>query len=268
VLALGAVLLGARLLGLYTIGFVASGSMEPELPKGGIFLAVEARPGLGDIVVFDAPSGERIVHRVVGTTPDGLVTQGDANGHTDQANGMPLVDPSQVHIVPQAGGRPFFFNAPYLDPKALVVAQVVVVGLAIYSVGRKATRADPFAQANPAASLRRVRLRPHHFVLGAAGLLLLTSPLYQDEVVAEGQVGVAGSLVPTVARVEMESGETHLVRLGPLDDAWLKAQGPVSVIHAPALPGTAMLSAWGPTAAILPCVLLLAGLALALRVGT
>ncbi len=66
-------------------------SMLPTL-EGGDLVVIQNVPldqiHVGDIVIYGPPCsalGESVVHRVVGITPQGLITKGDNNQETDQA---------------------------------------------------------------------------------------------------------------------------------------------------------------------------------------
>ncbi|ELZ18298.1 peptidase S26B, signal peptidase [Natrinema thermotolerans DSM 11552] len=85
------------------LGYVATGSMEPEIDAGDGFVAV---PSVvtgpveeGDVVVFqarDLNGGGLTTHRVVDETEEGYVTKGDANPFTDQDGGEPHVTEGQI----------------------------------------------------------------------------------------------------------------------------------------------------------------------------
>lgn len=71
----------ALVIGVKPLVFV-SGSMGPGIPVGALGLSVPAsveETNVGDVVSVVNSQGERITHRVVETTPDGLVLKGDAN---------------------------------------------------------------------------------------------------------------------------------------------------------------------------------------------
>ncbi|MFO7967791.1 MAG: signal peptidase I [Archaeoglobaceae archaeon] len=62
---------------------VTSGSMEPTLQKGDMFLAqaLVIEPEVGDIIMFNRPDIYLpIAHRVIGLTGDTIYTGGDASG--------------------------------------------------------------------------------------------------------------------------------------------------------------------------------------------
>ncbi|AGB15183.1 signal peptidase I [Halovivax ruber XH-70] len=86
------------------LGFVETGSMEPEIPAGDGFVAIPTPvsddPDPGDVVVFDArdiQGGGLTTHRIVDETEAGYVTRGDANPFTDQDGGEPPVTDEQIH---------------------------------------------------------------------------------------------------------------------------------------------------------------------------
>nr|WP_241430167.1 S26 family signal peptidase [Halovivax asiaticus] len=86
------------------LGFVETGSMEPEIPAGDGFVAIPTAvsddPEPGDVVVFDArdiQGGGLTTHRIVDETGAGYVTRGDANPFTDQDGGEPPVTDEQIH---------------------------------------------------------------------------------------------------------------------------------------------------------------------------
>ena len=70
-----------------TIAVASTGSMRPTIADTSILLVKHYQGEslfVGDIVVFKLNSTTSPVHRIVGTTPEGYVTQGDANRETDQ----------------------------------------------------------------------------------------------------------------------------------------------------------------------------------------
>lgn len=84
------------------LGFVETGSMQPEMQPGDGFIAVP--PAIagpiepGDVVVYrpETLEHERVTHRVVGETDQGYITKGDANPFTDQDGGERPVKPPQI----------------------------------------------------------------------------------------------------------------------------------------------------------------------------
>ncbi|WP_394352913.1 signal peptidase I [Natronococcus sp. JC468] len=85
------------------LSYVETGSMEPTIETGDGFVAVPSAVAgpieEGDVIVFDAreiEGGGLTTHRVVETTDQGYVTQGDANPFPDQDSGEPVVTDGQV----------------------------------------------------------------------------------------------------------------------------------------------------------------------------
>ena len=84
-------LIGILFIALYIIGIepfvVISGSMEPTIHTGSLsfinkhakFDSVKVR----DIIAFTVATGDRVTHRVIKITPEGLETKGDANDVSD-----------------------------------------------------------------------------------------------------------------------------------------------------------------------------------------
>ena len=97
-------LIAGQLLGQpILLSYVTTGSMQPTLDPGDGFVAVPMEVAgpveEGDVVVFRAErvgGGGLTTHRVVGETPDGYLTQGDANPSTDQAADEPPVQEPQI----------------------------------------------------------------------------------------------------------------------------------------------------------------------------
>lgn len=114
-------------------GFVESGSMAPALESGDGFVAIPAFLAgdvrEGDVVVFEAErlhDGGLTTHRIVGETPGGYVTKGDANPFTDQDGPEPPVTDEQVvaHVF-TIGDAPLaipFLGALVLGVRSLVGA--------------------------------------------------------------------------------------------------------------------------------------------------
>ena len=96
---LAAILLGVMIFTPSGPAHVISGSMKPEIHTGStIFIIPAGKIAVGDIIVFH-PVGtkhEMIVHRVVGETPKGYITRGDAVSQTDQELGEPPVTKERV----------------------------------------------------------------------------------------------------------------------------------------------------------------------------
>jgi signal peptidase len=85
------------------IAFVETGSMSSTMDPSDGFIALP--PALlggvseGDIVTFDArqiENGRLTTHRVVGKTPEGYITRGDANPFNDQQAGEPPIPRDRI----------------------------------------------------------------------------------------------------------------------------------------------------------------------------
>lgn len=74
-------------------------SMLPTLKVGDLFFIAPrflASIEVGDIVVYHSQQRGYLVHRVVGQSPTGLITQGDNSPFSDQDSGEPPVQLSQI----------------------------------------------------------------------------------------------------------------------------------------------------------------------------
>lgn len=103
VIVLLSVLAGQLLGQPFLLTYVETGSMAPTLQPGDAFIAVPAAVGgavePGDVIVYRASvieGGSLTTHRVVGETPEGYITRGDANLVTDQDSGEPPVTEGQI----------------------------------------------------------------------------------------------------------------------------------------------------------------------------
>ena len=85
------------------IAFVETGSMSSTMEPSDGFVALP--PALlggvneGDIVTFNAQqieNGRLTTHRVVGKTPEGYITRGDANPFNDQQAGEPPIPRDRI----------------------------------------------------------------------------------------------------------------------------------------------------------------------------
>lgn len=243
---------------LVTVGFVTTGSMHPTLPEGSLFLALSQDPATDDIIVFDRANGDTAVHRVIDITPEGLITQGDANQRTDQASGEPPVDPDGALVVPMIATEPAAVTPDWLKPLGVLAAQIALIAYAL-----KRLLGDNHAERGP-WPLNALRL--HHVILLAAGLLLASAPLLHEEMTSTGTAQVQGTVLPTAALVTSQEG-SHQLTIGPLGAEEVPASGQTSIVRAPATPGANALAPYGSTAAMLPTVLSLAAGALLLRKG-
>ena len=103
VVVVASLLLGQVLGTPVLLGYVETGSMEPQLEPGDGFVAIPAAVAgdveEGDVIVFRAEElqgGGLTTHRVVGETDRGYITQGDANPFTDQDGDEPPVKEGQI----------------------------------------------------------------------------------------------------------------------------------------------------------------------------
>ena len=86
-------ILGVLFLILFAVGIrpyvVISGSMEPAIHKGSLsFINTHSKYEdikLGDIIAYQAATGDKVTHRVSEVTEEGLKTRGDANSVDDVA---------------------------------------------------------------------------------------------------------------------------------------------------------------------------------------
>lgn len=156
-----AVLVFAALLGLVSLlvtpmatpaylGSATSASMAPTIGAGDAYVVVGAdEVDVGDVVVFSSHErGGYVTHRVVGESPNGLITKGDANEATDQETGMaPVPRSAVVGEVLTVGGTPLVIPAlgtvvGLVDDHGLAaLAVVAATGIAIGIRDRR--RRDP-----------------------------------------------------------------------------------------------------------------------------
>lgn len=82
----------------FGLGYATSGSMEPAIPRGGLYVVYDSVSiESGDIIMYESSYRESLVtHRVVNEGTDGYITKGDANPTTDQRGGAPPVPPEDV----------------------------------------------------------------------------------------------------------------------------------------------------------------------------
>jgi hypothetical protein len=188
--------------------------MEPNLPQGSVLLAVEADPEVGDVVVFEASDGRQIVHRVVDQTPEGLITTGDANDVTDQEAGLEPVDPDSVLVVPNAGSPPIALPSALVTPIAIFAIQAVLLTWGLSGIMDDEDETVRGALAH---------LKPHHFVLTGALVLLIVSPTLQESVDSPGEIQVRGGPVPSCVLAAREDG-VSVTRMGPMDTVQIQAE--------------------------------------------
>jgi len=102
---------------------VMSNSMYPAIHKGDVLIVKGVDPQdikIGDIIVYKAPSGMRIVHRVINITNEGyFITRGDNNPAADQDVGIsPPVNPNMVL------GR-VVFRIPYIGWVKVIFSEII-----------------------------------------------------------------------------------------------------------------------------------------------
>jgi signal peptidase len=154
-LALAALLLGPRLLGLETL-VVLSGSMEPALPVGGMVYVRSLPPEdlrVGDIVTFTLPGGDvRATHRVVELRPDeqAVVTKGDANEDADGPIAYERLVGKVVWSVPRLGRLVTVIQSRQGIPLGAGVLILLVLTAFLPEIF-KPDRAKPAAAQDPAA---------------------------------------------------------------------------------------------------------------------
>lgn len=138
------------------ISYVYSGSMEPTIHQYDGYVVLEGSSvSPGDVVVFRSEEKDAYVtHRIVAETPEGYLTQGDANPSTDQASGSPPVEESAVvGRVLTVGGDPVTIPAlgravRLLRKHAVAAAVVAVLGILLLASrstdrpGRSVVRVD------------------------------------------------------------------------------------------------------------------------------
>ena len=90
---------------------IISGSMEPVIRIGDmVIVQKQSDYAVGDVVAYRSKTP--ITHRIVEKTPDGYITQGDANNASDPEIEKNLVIGKVVRIVPNVGNVIFFFQEP------------------------------------------------------------------------------------------------------------------------------------------------------------
>ena len=132
------------------LGSATSGSMAPAIQAGDGYVVVGAgEVEVGDVVVFSSPErGGYVTHRVVGESPAGFVTRGDANPSTDQEAGMaPVPRSAIVGEVLSVGGSPLVVPGlgtvvGLVDDHGIVALAVVILAGVVLGV-RDRKRRDP-----------------------------------------------------------------------------------------------------------------------------
>lgn len=124
------------------ISYVTSDSMEPAIGTNDGYVLVPAGEVIpGEIITFYSDERDGYVtHRVVGTTANGYLTQGDNNPSTDQAAGNAPVEPDAIAgqvltvggtpvLIPQLGAVIGFLRANWMLAFSLASLFVVVRAL-------------------------------------------------------------------------------------------------------------------------------------------
>jgi len=107
---------------------IISGSMEPAIHVGDlVIIHRQGSYAVGDIVTF-AGNNYPITHRVMGLTPNGYITQGDANNAVDGEIDRDRIIGRVVAYVPRAGNVILFFQST-LGMLLLIAALFVILGL-------------------------------------------------------------------------------------------------------------------------------------------
>jgi len=96
----------------YGKAVVATGSMEPAIAPGDMIIFHEQENyKVGDIVVFEAENF--VTHRIIETTENGFITQGDANNTDDGEILREQMIGKVVLIVPKVGYAVDFVKSPF-----------------------------------------------------------------------------------------------------------------------------------------------------------
>lgn len=124
------------------ISYVTSDSMEPTISTNDGYVLIPAQEVIpGEIITFYSEKRDGYVtHRVVGTTTDGFLTQGDNNPSTDQAvgnapiereaiAGQVLTVGGQPLLIPQLGTILGLLRANWMMVFSLVSLFLVVQGI-------------------------------------------------------------------------------------------------------------------------------------------
>ncbi|NRG41023.1 hypothetical protein HRK28_08810 [Rathayibacter sp. VKM Ac-2835] len=205
--------LAALLFGITPLVF-QSGSMGPAIETGALGIArdipaADARPG--DVVSVELPTGVRITHRVVSSTPVGgdrvsLVLRGDANG-VDDAEPY-VVD--RVDLLLTSVNRVGYVVSALASPPALFLGGLLA-GLLLMVAFAPTRTARPTAAPQAATGPRR---RHRHAAGGALGLTAVllagagvvapppvgTTAAFTDTALATTTAATGALAVPTIDR--------------------------------------------------------------------
>lgn len=208
--------LAALLFGITPLVF-QSGSMGPAIETGALGIArdipaADARPG--DVVSVELPTGVRITHRVVSSTPVGgdrvsLVLRGDAN-EVDDAE--PYVV-ERVDLLLTSVNRLGFVVSALASPAALFLGGLLA-GLLLMVAFAPARTARPAATSEAGTAPRRRHRHAAGGVLGLTAVLLagagLVAPLparttaaFTDTAPATTTATAGALAVPTITRCQV-----------------------------------------------------------------
>jgi len=121
----------------YGKAVVATGSMEPAIEPGDMIIFHEQENyEVGDIVVFEAENF--VTHRIVETTENGFITQGDANNTNDGEILREQMIGKVVFTVPKVGYAVDFLKSPF-GILVLVIGLLALIEVPNL-IGRKSKR--------------------------------------------------------------------------------------------------------------------------------
>ncbi|MGN8245062.1 signal peptidase I [Cellulomonas soli] len=116
--------------GCTTITLVNGHSMEPTYYTGDIVVSRCGNPQVGDVVVYEPPGygSARVIHRIVGGTPEGWVIQGDNNAYEDPfvPTDEDVVGVAAVHV-PRVGLVATALTNPWIWVSLIVLALALLV---------------------------------------------------------------------------------------------------------------------------------------------
>ena len=95
----------------YGNAVIITGSMEPEIMPGDIVIVHrQSDYEVNDVVTYRG-NNTPITHRVIEKTPDGFITQGDANNTDDGLIEQNRIIGKVVRIIPKVGNAIMFFQS-------------------------------------------------------------------------------------------------------------------------------------------------------------
>ena len=107
---------------------VMSGSMEPAIHTGSICF-VNSRADYnkietGDVIAFETALGDKVTHRAVAVTKDGIETKGDANDNSDGISATPANFCGRtILVIPNLG----YLLIALQRPRNMVILGIIVV---------------------------------------------------------------------------------------------------------------------------------------------